>query len=172
MEADMENLKDFRAQKDDFFANHPQSPLTQDQKEQFSGLDYFPESKNLRLEVTVEEFSQKEQIQMQTSTGDVQSFVRYGKFHFTVGGEGAELTIYANQNGFFLPFVDSLAGKETYPAGRYLEPEPLSNGKFLVDFNLAYNPYCAYNEYWSCPLPPAENRLKVPIRAGEKIFQT
>jgi uncharacterized protein (DUF1684 family) len=71
---------------------------------------------------------------------------------------------------FFLPFADSMAGSETYPAGRYLEVEELPGGNFLVDFNQAYNPYCAYNEQWSCPLTPAENRLKVPIRAGEKIF--
>ena len=63
-------------------------------------------------------------------------------------------------NGFFLPFVDSAAGRETYPAGRYLEPEPLPGNRFLVDFNLAYNPYCAYNEMWSCPITPFENRLK------------
>ncbi len=85
-------------------------------------------------------------------------------------GQEAELTLYSNQDGFFLPFADNLAGKETYPAGRYIEPEQLADGKFLVDFNLAYNPYCAYNDAWSCPLTPAENRLKVAIRAGEKIF--
>ena len=82
-----------------------------------------------------------------------------------------ELTVFASGYGFFLPFVDNLAGSETYPAGRYLEPEPLPDGKYLIDFNQAYNPYCAYNEHWSCPLTPFENRLKVPIRAGEKIFQ-
>ncbi len=69
-----------------------------------------------------------------------------------------------------MPFVDSLANKETYGAGRYLEPEPTGQGKFRVDFNVAYNPYCAYNDRWSCPLTPFENRLKVPIRAGEGIF--
>ncbi|MFN2197412.1 MAG: DUF1684 domain-containing protein, partial [Anaerolineales bacterium] len=67
--------------------------------------------------------------------------------------------------------VDALAGQETYGAGRYLEPEELEDGRFLIDFNLAYNPYCAYNENWSCPLTPFENRLKVPVRAGEKIPQ-
>ncbi len=74
------------------------------------------------------------------------------------------------KDGYFLPFVDALAGKETYGAGRYLEPEPLGKGLFLVDFNLAYNPYCAYNDMWSCPISPAENHLKIPIRAGEKLF--
>jgi uncharacterized protein (DUF1684 family) len=87
-----------------------------------------------------------------------------------VDGQEAELTIYETEQGYFLPFVDSLAGTETYPAGRYLDPEPLTGNRFLVDFNLAYNPYCAYNEAWSCPLTPFENRLKVPIRAGEKLF--
>ena len=76
----------------------------------------------------------------------------------------------SNEHGYFLPFVDSQAGPVTYGAGRYLEPERLEDGKFLVDFNLAYNPYCAYNELYSCPLPPAENRISVPIAAGEKNF--
>jgi hypothetical protein len=66
--------------------------------------------------------------------------------------------------------VDSLASKETYPAGRYLDPQPIGDNRFMVDFNLAYNPYCAYNDYWSCPLTPFENHIKVPIRAGEKLF--
>jgi len=118
----------------------------------------------------VEKFSDQQPMQMQTSTGGVQTYVRYGRFKFQVDGQPAELTIYQNENGFFLPFVDSLGGKETYPAGRYLEPEPLPGERFLVDFNVAYNPYCAYNEMWSCPITPAENRLKVPIRAGEKLF--
>ena len=167
----MSELKNFRAEKDRFFATHAQSPLTHEQGHDFNGLEYFPENEDLRLEVEVEKLPEREQILMQTSTGDVQEFIRYGKLQFWVEGEEAELTIYANQHGFFLPFVDSLTGVETYPAGRYLDPEPLDDGRFLIDFNLAYNPYCAYNELYSCPLPPAENRLKVPIRAGEKIFR-
>ena len=82
------------------------------------------------------------------------------------------LTLYAVGDEFFLPFVDSLAGKETYGAGRYLEPHRHGDGPFHIDFNYAYNPYCAYNERWSCPITPAENRLKVPIRAGEKLFES
>lgn len=168
---DMTDLETFRAQKDEFFASHPQSPLTPEQKKNFEGLDYFPENPALRLEVVVEEFPKREVIEMQTTTGDVQRYQKYGRFKFEVDGQEAELTIYLGQHGFFLPFGDSLANKETYGAGRYLEPEPLRGGKFLVDFNLAYNPYCAYNERWSCPLTPFENRVKVPIRAGEKTFK-
>jgi uncharacterized protein (DUF1684 family) len=166
----MTELDEFRAEKDEFFGSHPQSPLTREQKKVFHGLQYFPENDSLRLEVKVEEFENKQSFEMQTSTGDIQIYEKFGKFRFEVDEEQAELTIYQSQHGFFLPFVDILAGKETYPAGRYLEPEPLPGGRFIVDFNIAYNPYCAYNEMWSCPITPAENRLKVAIRAGEKLF--
>ena len=165
----MSELDDFRKEKDEFFADHSQSPLTGEQKKKFDGLTYFPENEALRFVLEVEEFPEREEIEMQTSTGDIQKYVRYGRFHFSVDREDAALTIYADPHGFFLPFVDALAGQETYPAGRYMEPEPLENGQFGIDFNLAYNPYCAYNARWSCPLTPFENRLKVPIRAGEKI---
>jgi len=166
----MSELTDFRAEKDEFFGRHPQSPLTPEQRRDFKGLEYFPENDALRLEVKVEPFADQQSMQMQTSTGGVQSYIRFGRFKFNAEGLPAELTIYQSESGFFLPFVDSLAGTETYPAGRYLEPEPLPGDRFLVDFNIAYNPYCAYNEMWSCPITPAENRLKAPVRAGEKLF--
>lgn len=108
---------------------------------------------------------------MQTTTGEVQTYERFCRFKFQVEGQEVWLTIYHNENGYFLPFADALAGKETYGAGRYLEPKELPEGRFAVDFNLAYNPYCAYNDRWSCPITPPENRLKVAIRAGEKIFE-
>jgi uncharacterized protein (DUF1684 family) len=158
-----------RTDKDEYFAHSPQSPLTRYQKREFVRLSYFPVAPDLRLEVKVEPIADQPEVVMQTSTGDLQTYRRFGKFSFQVEGQAAELTIYFNESGYFLPFVDSLAGQETYPAGRYLEPEPISGGKFLVDFNLAYNPYCAYNDEWSCPLTPFENRVKVPVRAGEKI---
>jgi uncharacterized protein (DUF1684 family) len=167
----MSELTEFRERKDDFYAHHPQSPLTPEQRKGFTGLNYYPENDALRLEVKVEQFTDQKPLQMQTSTGGVQTYMRFGRFQFHSEGQPAELTIYQSENGFFLPFVDSLSGEETYPAGRYLEPEPLPGDRFLVDFNLAYNPYCAYNEMWSCPITPAENRLKVPIRAGEKLFE-
>lgn len=166
----MTDLAEFRKEKDNFFKTHPQSPLKPEQKKTFMGLNYFPENPALQLEVKVEEFPAKETITMQTSTGDVQRYQKFGRFKFTVEGQAAELTLYASPHGFFLPFADALAGTETYGAGRYLEPEPIGGGKFLVDFNLAYNPYCAYNENFSCPLTPRENRLKAPVRAGEKVF--
>lgn len=165
----MSSLEDFRKAKDAFFAHDPQSPLTADQKRKFTGLTYFPEAPNLRFELEIAEFPEKQVIEMQTSTGDIQRHTRFGKIRFSAEGQEVELTVYKDAHGYFLPFADALAGVETYGAGRYLEPQPVGRNKILVDFNYAYNPYCAYNDRFSCPLTPWENRLKVPIRAGEKL---
>ena len=166
----MANLVEHRKMKDQFMAHGEHSPLTLEQRENFEGLKYFEEDASLRLEIAIEPFEEQEKVQMQTSTGDVQTYTRYGRFRFEVQGEEAELTIFASQHGYFLPFVDSQAGSETYGAGRYLDPPQLPDGKFLIDFNDAYNPYCAYNEMWSCPLPPLENKVSVAVKAGEKNF--
>lgn len=166
----MDQVEALRMEKDEFFATDPQSPLTPEQREDFKGLSYFPPNGSLRFELPLEESAKQEAIQMQTSTGDVQEYRRLGRVRFTVDGNSAQLTVFGNEGGYFVPFVDALADKETYGAGRYLEPVALPSGKLLIDFNLAYNPYCAYNENWSCPIPPAENRLRIPIRAGEKLF--
>ena len=165
----MSDLNQFRTSKDEFMSKDHHSPLTSEQKESFNGLEYFSENPNLRLELEIDEFPEKTMIEMQTSTGDFQKHTRYGKIHFQVADQQVELTLYKDVHGFFLPFVDDLAGKETYGAGRYLEPKSLLGGKVLVDFNYAYNPYCAYNDLYSCPLTPWENRLKVSIEAGEKL---
>jgi uncharacterized protein (DUF1684 family) len=167
----MNPLESFRKAKDDFFRHDPHSPLTQDQRSAFKGLSYFPENPTLDLVVDLEPFQDKKRVSILTNTGDTQTYFRMGSFDFAVDAVPAKLTVYANEHGFFLPFADSLAGKETYGAGRYLEPEKLPDGRLRVDFNLAYNPYCAYNENWSCPITPPENRITVPIRAGEMTFE-
>ena len=170
----MSELTEFRQGKDQFFARDSQSPLLPEQQKHFRGLEYFPENPHLRLVLTLQEFpeSEKEPIEMVTSTGDTRPHRRWGSFTFHVDGEEAALTVYqgAGQDELFLPFADATSGKETYGAGRYLDILPANDGRFLMDFNYAYNPYCAYNPHWTCPIPPAENRLEVPIRAGEKSF--
>src|SRR5574341_779916 len=168
----MSVLETFRQGKDRFFKADRHSPLLPVQKETFEGLNYYPENSDLRFEVEVEPFQAQDTVTMQTSTGGVQDYIRWGRFRFEAAGQPAELTVFMSEGsgGYFLPFMDATNGDETYDSGRYLEIEPLPGGKFLVDFNLAYNPYCAYNEHWTCPIPPKENRLGVPIRAGEKKF--
>ena len=169
----MSELTDFRSSKDHFVQHDPQSPLTNDQKATFGGLKYFDEEPSLKLTLQVRPYAEQETIEMQTTTGGAASFVRWAKIAFSVDGAPAELTVYkdASLDTFFLPFADSTSGDETYGAGRYVELEAQPDGTLLVDFNYAYNPYCAYNEAWTCPITPAENRLRVPIRAGEKNFQ-
>lgn len=167
----MDALIEFRRQKDDFFRHDQHSPLTPEQQDRFGGLDYFEPNPDLDLQVEVDELDEKDSLQMETTTGGVQTYQRFGIFPLEVDRETTRLTIFHNQNGFFLPFVDSQAGELTYPAGRYLEPEQLPDGRFHVDFNYAYNPYCAYNDAWTCPITPTENRVGVPIRAGEKVFE-
>ena len=169
----MPKLADFRRDKDHFMEHDTDSPLDNDQKRVFRGLSYYDERPDLRLVLDLERYAIKETLEMQTSTRDVTPFLRWGKVGFRVDGELAHLTVFKDIDGgeFFLPFADATGGVETYGAGRYLEIETLPDGRVLVDFNYSYNPYCAYNDRWSCPITPLENRLKVPIRAGEKMFK-
>jgi uncharacterized protein (DUF1684 family) len=166
----MSELERFREEKDDFFRTGNQSPLAVEQQRDFTGLNYYPENLALRLELVLERSSRPEQVVLATSTGNERDYTQVGQVRFEVAGEEALLQVYEDDYGFFLPFSDATAPAETYGAGRYLEPNELRPDVLIVDFNLAYNPYCAYNERWSCPLPPSANRLKVRIEAGEKKF--
>lgn len=99
-------------------------------------------------------------------------YVRAGKILFAVQDQPAKPSVFKDEHGYFLPFRDATGEDETYPAGRYLEPATGADGLLEVDFNLAYNPYCAYNQHYSCPIPPRDNVLTVRIEAGEKRFVT
>lgn len=166
---DTTDLTAFRQQKDAFFKTHPQSPLTPEQRLHFTGLRYYEPNPALDLLLTITPFADQDEILVETTTGDRRLYVRFGEFRFMVDDQAVRLTLYETEHGFFLPFVDANANIETYPAGRYLDPEPLGGGRFRVDFNLAYNPYCAYNDRFSCPLTPFENRLSAAVRAGEML---
>lgn len=170
-----EQIQKDRDEKDHLFKTHPHSPLTDSQKAHFSKLNYFPVDEDLRFELEIQEFKKKEKLDMQTNTGEIQHYIDFGKVEFTVDGKKTELHVYKNNTDpdyYFVPFWDmTVKSGETYGAGRYLELHKTQNGKFILDFNVAYNPYCAYNERWSCPLTPPDNRLKVRIEAGEKKFK-
>jgi len=168
----MTELADFRAAKDTFFRSHAQSPLTPEQKRDFAGLNYFPENPSFVFALEPETFEEAELVELQTSTGDSARYLRWARVSFEADGSRQALTLYRNDYAgeLFLPFTDAGRGVETYGAGRYLDVEETGDGRVLLDFNYAYNPYCAYNDSWSCPLPPSENRLTAYIRAGEKLF--
>lgn len=166
----MSDIERFRTEKDQFFQSGNQSPLTQEQRRHFSGLHYYPENPALNFELVLERNAEPETVIINTSTGDEREYVHVGQVRFLVAEQEACLQVYEDDYGFFLPFSDATGPAETYGAGRYLEPHEIRPDTLHVDFNLAYNPYCAYNEQWSCPLPPAANRLKVRIEAGELKF--
>ena len=166
-----EQVEQGRQQKDMFFRASSQSPLTLEQKVNFTGLNYYDFDPDLDLTVRVTPFETQEPVQVLTTDNQIRNYTRFAEFTFTVDEKQARLTIYQTEHGFFLPFVDANAGEETYPAGRYLDPVQVGENLFHIDFNQAYNPFCAYNDAWSCPITPFENRFKVAIRAGEKIFE-
>ena len=169
----MTELTDFRIAKDEFFREDHQASLSHDQQQDFGGLNYFDENDDLRIVANPKLFDDREIVDVQTNTGDIARYVRWGRITFDVDGQDASLTLFMDGEAgeIFLPFADGTSGKETYGAGRYLEVQHLHDGSLLVDFNYAYNPYCAYNEGWSCPRTPFENRIAPAIRAGETNFK-
>jgi uncharacterized protein (DUF1684 family) len=164
-------LEQFRADKDDFFAHDHRAPLTSDQQRKFKGLAYFPTNPALIVKARIDRHVEPGVVRMETTKGQEQVYRRYGVVSFQVDGEATQVTLYESDggHGLFLPFRDATSGKETYGAGRYLDLDHRGE-EIVIDFNYAYNPYCAYNADWSCPLPPGENWLKVSIRAGERNF--
>lgn len=168
-----DRLGGFRQRKDAYFREHEQSPLTPVQRDGFTGLSYFPENPELRMSLELDTSGEGigEEITLGTLDGKTKQYARAGRIHFEVEGSAATLTLFreVSRGNYFLPFRDATAGTETYAVGRYLEPKALPDGRINVDFNLAYNPHCAYNSGWSCPIPPFENIVKVPILAGETL---
>ncbi len=167
-----QTIEKMRKEKNKFMKKDPQSPLTSKQKKKFKKLNYFPYDPKYRFEGAIEEFPEKSTVEIGTNKGNIRQFRLFGKFPFEVDGQPLALHIFQSLDDthFFVPFMDETSNKETYGAGRYLELEKVGPGLWVLDFNLAYNPYCAYNDSWSCPLVPPINRLPIRIEAGEQIF--
>jgi uncharacterized protein (DUF1684 family) len=164
------DLLEFRAVKDEYFRHGHDSPLDHADRHDFEGLNYFPPNPYLVFTVPIEPGDGAE-VQFPTSDDRVKTYHRKGRVNFEVGGQPAQLTLYSTGHpGYFIPFRDQTSGDTTYGAGRYLDVEPNGDGTVTVDFNYAYNPSCVYSDGYSCPLPPIENWLKVPIEAGEMMF--
>ena len=177
-------LERFRQGRDELFKTHPQSPIEPEERASFQGLHYFPHDHAYRVRARLEAGDGAELL---IDTGGEDGAVRYrraGQLVFQLGGEPCRLTVLSlvqYAGGLFVPFRDATSAHETYGGGRYLFdtiknhlPMPVpETGKSMVeiDFNYAYNPSCAYNHRWACPLAPQENWLPVPIRAGEKNYK-
>jgi uncharacterized protein (DUF1684 family) len=166
----------FRADKDAWFGSSPSSPLPHETRHDFAGLPYFAVDPALRFEdLSLEPYAgdAPSAFQIPTSDGQLRPAHRAGTFTFEHDGAPRRLTAYVldggDQGSLFVPFLDTTSGHETYGAGRYLDIEPEPDDTYVLDFNLAYHPYCVYAEQYSCPLTPAENRLPVRIEAGERL---
>ena len=167
-------LTRFRKEKDGFFRTSGDSPLPPGLREGFAGLRYFDPDPSFRFETELRRHANPASVMMTTSEGTRQLFNRVG--HFEVSLDGRPVRVQAFQSaeredpGIFVPFRDGTSGKESYGAARYLDLELEHDDNYVLDFNYAYNPYCAYSEDYICPLPPQENWLTAPVRAGEKKY--
>jgi uncharacterized protein (DUF1684 family) len=166
----------YRQAREELFYSHSQSALDSDQKKRFTGLPYFPYNPDLRLQVQVDSNVEPDIVEIQLQEDGITRLKRFGRVDFELEGQRLQLSLFWVQGyggGIFLPFRDASAPEETYGGGRYLLDTikgadlGTDGGRLVLDFNFAYNPSCAYNPRWHCPLAPRENWLPVALRAGE-----
>jgi uncharacterized protein (DUF1684 family) len=182
-------LEEYREEKDEFFAEHRQSPIPEADRDDFEGLTYYDPDPSLRVAARVEPADGDDTIELEMTQGEPQPYERVARLGFELDGEEHELYGYEQvQPGdaeahdhddtttLFVPFRDATTGDTTYGAGRYMEFEvegDLAEADELpLDFNLAYHPFCVYNEAFACPLAPPENTLDVRIEAGERLARS
>ena len=165
-----------REEKDRFMRTSPESPFA-DSPDEYTGLKYYPPQIKYRVIANLQPIEQKKTVVLTTNDGKEQRYVEYAFAEFKLDGVTNRLLILeiADMGPFrgqlFLAFGDETSAVETYGAGRYLDvAKSPGRSTIKLDFNLAYNPYCAYNESYTCPLPPRQNILTIPIRAGEKSY--
>ena len=178
-EAYVREVEEFRREKDEFFEADPHSPMPLEERLQGVHLLYYPPAPLFRVRAAVLPFPTPEVVELATSTGEIRPQLRYAALEFKIGERELRLTGFAGPDDtdpreLFVPFRDATSGHDTYGAGRYLETE-IETGEggervVVLDFNLAYSPYCAYSPSYSCPVPPAENTLSVAISAGERTY--
>lgn len=176
------DLKTFRNGRDKEFRNKDESPLKIEDFAKFKGLNNFPFDRSFRVKATFERTADEKYFEMPTSSGKTKKFVKYGILTFSIGGKPQRLSVYQTDaetlakfpeyaDLLFVPFKDATSRTETYGGGRYIDIKEPKGKTVTLDFNLAYNPNCAYgSDKYNCPIPPRENTLEVSITAGEKRY--
>jgi uncharacterized protein len=162
-----------RELKDKGFAGEG-SPIPEDRRKALLPLAYFPISLDYRVPAVLHTYPDRPTMEMPTSTGQFRTMVRVGRLDFTLRGQQLGLSAFVEAGArdldrLFVPFTDLTSGTETYPAGRYMDLDRTATGLYVIDFNRAYHPFCYYNPAYDCPYPPRENRLQIPVRAGERM---
>lgn len=174
---DLASAQKYQADLSRFYATDPKSPLMENDKPDFKGLVFFPVDQKFIVSARFRRTADEKPFKMKTTTDRLPNYQKYGELCFSIEGKELKLNVYQNldllKNGYdklFLPFFDLTSGNESYIGGRYIELDIPSGDIAIIDFNRAYNPYCAYNYKYSCPIVPMENDLPVEIRAGVKKF--
>lgn len=170
----VDDINNWRAVKDDFMQHSEESPIPADRRASFPPLFYFPIEPEYRVPAVLTVARGDEVLEIPTSRGERRPHHRVGTLRFTLKGQLLMLTAFVevgqqDLRRLFVPFGDLTNGTETYPGGRYLELDRTATGIYDLDFNRAYHPFCYYNPKYDCPYPPRENRLSIPIRAGERM---
>ncbi len=165
-------IQEFRQEKNKFFKYNDNSPLPDSVQANFDSLNYFPIVPNYRIIADFLPLPARNIMQIPLNNGQSENYLKYGFATFTRDSVTCSVLILKSTNNdgsLFLPFYDQTNGAETYGGGRYLEPVRISESKIILDFNMAYHPYCVYADEYICPLPPKENILPIHIKAGEKL---
>lgn len=174
-----EEVAEFQEELNAQFADSEESPLKDEDWILFEGLEFFPVDTSYRVRARLEFHQDNPPFTMETTTDRLPMYKRFATAHFKLKGKIFSLEIYQNleliqdsdySDYLFLPFTDKTNGNESYGGGRYIDLEIPDDGEILIDFNQSYNPYCAYNEEYSCPIPPRVNDLDIEIRAGIKSY--
>lgn len=169
----LEQLTTARTFKDQVFRESPDSPVPVDKRKTLLPLRYFPIEPSYSVPAVLRLTDERPVFDMPTSTGAIRKMQLVGTLEFSLLGQKRSLGAFVPDGtvqitSLFVPFADETTGQDTYSAGRYLDIDPTTTGYYTIDFNTAYNPYCAYNTSFECPFPPPTNRLKAAVRAGEK----
>jgi uncharacterized protein (DUF1684 family) len=174
-----ESSAEFQQKLNKEFANKEESPLTDNDFKTFKELDFFPISEQYIVQARFVRTKNEKVFKMKTSTTRQPEYIKYGELHFMLEQKKMVLNVYQNvelskkegyEDYLFLPFSDQTCGKESYLGGRYIDLRFPQSETVIIDFNKAYNPYCAYNHKYSCPVVPLENDLPIEIKAGVKKF--
>jgi len=169
-----EEIGAWQAEKDQYMRLSADSPVPEAQRATFQPLPYFPISEEYRVPAALKPIASNQVLEMSTSTGQRRKMRRIGSLAFTLKGQPLTLTAFAeatetDMRRLFVPFGDLTNASETYQGGRYLDLERTASGVYDLDFNRAYHPFCLFNSAYDCPVPPRENRLALPVRAGERL---
>lgn len=164
----------WRAEKDRFMRESSESPVPAGARADFPPLLYFPIDPAYRVPASLTDAPAGQGLELPTSTGQRRKMRRAGALRFSLHGQELTLTAFVDADAtdmrrLFVPFGDFTNGAETYPGGRYLDLDRTATAIYDLDFNRAYHPFCVYNVSYDCPYPPRENRLSVPLRAGERL---